>query len=93
VNQVFSVVDKNHDGGIDFNELVDYTHSNNPEGRWLRDKVKYALATAPARRGMTASSSCTNFNTSQESWRSSDSGRGMRRTNSAILGRCIVEAV
>lgn len=42
---IMNAVDRNHDGSIEFEELIGYTHSF-PANRHLRDKVRCAFATS-----------------------------------------------
>jgi len=44
VQDIFQAADRNRDGQIDFQELIDFTRSRNPSNHRLRDKVLTALA-------------------------------------------------
>merc|ERR1712054_326387 len=44
VQDLFHAADRNRDGQIDFQELIDFTRSRNPSNQKLREKVLTALA-------------------------------------------------
>merc|ERR1711907_26687 len=44
VHAIFKGADRNNDGQLDFEEVVDYTRSSAPASRKLREKMQMALA-------------------------------------------------
>merc|ERR1711907_134831 len=54
VRDLFEGIDQNHDGKLDFHEVLQYTRSKDPSTRRLREKLQTALS-APS---LQASSDC-----------------------------------